>query len=70
MAFLASTGIGLGKQETKEIDLTSYTDQGGFLSDLSRLDREPVPQLCLSYMKRGVLLNIQEKEATKRSQMA
>ena len=31
MAFLASTGIGLGKQETKEIDLTSYIDQGGLL---------------------------------------
>lgn len=66
----ASTGIGLGKQETKEIDLTSYIDRGGFLSDLSRLDREQVPQLFLSYMKRGVSLKIQEKEATKRSQIA
>lgn len=29
MAFLASTGIGLGRQETKEIGLTSYIDRGG-----------------------------------------
>ena len=30
MAFLASTGIGLGKQK-QDIDLTSYIDRGGLL---------------------------------------